>query len=122
MLKDETKAKYQSHKSGAKARGIEFTLSYEQWLAIWGDSIDQRGRGAQELGMLRARDEGGYTPNNVRLGTPQENSQEASVARRVRKAQAPVKSSDFAVTAPARGAWLWRCNVFDEYSEEEEFA
>ena len=75
-LKDETKAKYNAHKHGAKARGIEFTLSYEQWLAIWGDKISLRGRGASEMGMLRTRDEGGYTSDNVRLGTPQENSQD----------------------------------------------
>ena len=121
-MKDETKAKYSAHKRGAKARGIEFTLSYEQWLAIWGDDLHKRGVHVGQLGMLRTRDEGGYTPDNVRLGTPLENQQEKVVAYRVKKAQAPVKSPDFRVTAPARGAWLWRCNVFDEYIEEEEYA
>ena len=34
-------------KSGARVRGIEFRLSYEQWLAIWTESghLDERGRG-----------------------------------------------------------------------------
>ena len=116
------KSQYESHKSSAKSRGIEFALSFEEWKEIWGDKIHQRGTGAGQLGMLRLRDEGGYTKDNVRIGTPKENRQEAAVAYRVKKAQAPVKGSDFRVTAPARGAWLWRSDVFREYVEEEEYS
>ena len=119
---DSLKSQYESHKSSAKARGIEFALSFEEWEEIWGGKIHQRGTGADQLGMLRFRDEGGYTKGNVYLGTPKENRQEAAVAYRVKKSQAPVKSSDFAVTAPARGVWLWRADVFKEYVEEEEYS
>lgn len=119
---DSVKTLYDAHKNSAKARGIEFSLSFDEWKEVWGDKLHLRGRGAGQLGMLRTRDEGGYTKGNVRLGTPKENQQESAVVYRVKKSQAPVTNSDYRVTPPSRGAWLWRNDVFKEYVEEEEYS
>ena len=103
---DITRQKYRQHKSSAKARGIEFSLSFEEWKSIWGQHIAQRGRGADQLGMLRTRDQGGYEVGNVRLGTPKENRQE---------------SLDVRVGPIGNCRWLSkRKYVFDEYVEDEE--
>ena len=40
---DLAKKKFNEHKSSAKRRGIEFTISFEQWKEVWGDKLDQRG-------------------------------------------------------------------------------
>ena len=114
------KQRYNEHKSGAKARGIAFDLSYEQWVEIWGDRIHMRGVGADQFGMLRTRDEGGYTVGNVRVGTPRDNQQERSVAVRVKKAQAPTGGYK---CSPPRGkgdSWVHKRDVFKEYIEDGE--
>ena len=41
-------------KCGAKKRGIGWELSFEQWLEFWGEDIDRRGSGANDLQMLSA--------------------------------------------------------------------
>ncbi len=117
---DENWLKYRQQKYGAAHRGIEFTLTYEQWLEVWGDKIANRGTGADQLGMLRRRDEGGYTYGNVYIGTPKQNNHEKVVAMRVRKAQAPPPPPAYRPKPPVPGSWLQRNNVFKEYSEEEE--
>ena len=120
-MSDAVLRKYHVHKSGAASRGIAFDLTFEQWREIRGDKLEQRGRSSESFGMLRTRDEGGYTVGNVRLGTPKENHQEAAVAFRVKKAQSPASpAGGHYITPPSRGAWLWRGNVFDEYTEDEE--
>ena len=112
--------KYQSHRSNAKRRGIEFDLTYDEWLEIWGQKLEDRGRLSGQYGMLRTRDEGGYTVGNVRIGTPKENQQEAAVAKKVKSAQTRKPFADFCPRPPTETAWMWRKNVFAEYSEDEE--
>ena len=112
--------KFQKHKSGAKARGIEFDLTYDEWLAIWGQKLEDRGRHAGQSGMLRTRDEGGYSVGNVRIGTPKENQQERVVCQKVAEAQTRKPAIHFRVLPPKQTSWLGRHNVFDEYSEDDE--
>lgn len=115
--------KYAQHKRGAAERGIPFTLTYAEWLQVWGDKIEQRGVHADQLGMLRTRDEGGYELGNVRLGTPKENRQEWAVGHKVRKA---VNGAAYFRTGKAQefdnaASWLGgRNHAFDEYVEDEE--
>jgi len=121
---NETRAKYNVHKAGANARGIAFDLTFEEWTSIWGQRIKERGHHVGQLGMLRTRDEGGYTVGNVRLGTPRENLQEAAVARRVKKASrgAVFVTTGNGICPAASSSWLFgRSRVFDEYVEEEEY-
>lgn len=111
--------KYKEHRDSAKQRGISFDLSYEQWLEIWGDKIQERGVGANQYGMLRRRDEGGYTAGNVYIGTPKQNQQERVVAVRVKKSQATPKPEIYRPKPPVNDSWLRRRNVFDEYIEDD---
>ena len=103
-----------------KRGGIEFTMTYDQWLSVWGDKLENRGVHSGQYGMLRTRDEGGYTLGNVRIGTPKENVQEASVARRVAHAQARNPARDYRMSPPANTSWIGRHKVFKEYSEDDE--
>lgn len=112
--------KYKKQKYNAKQRGIAFDLTYEQWLEIWGEKLEKMGVKAGQLGMLRTRDEGGYSLGNVRIGTPRENMQEAAVARKVKRSQIP-KEKDSKYTEPVRTSWIeGRNKVFLEYSEDDE--
>lgn len=63
------KQKYHSFK-----RGIEFNLTYEKWLAVWGDKLDKRGRGLGKLQMCRIGDKGNYELGNVYIDTCENNS------------------------------------------------
>ena len=67
------KQKYRAHKRNAAQRGIDFELSFEQWLEVWGDKLDSRGRHADEYGMCRFMDRGAYKVGNVFIGTPAKN-------------------------------------------------
>ena len=72
---DTSKARsaYLSQKSNAKRRGIEFHLTFEQWMEFWGDDLARRGPGRYELGMQRPCDSGPYAVGNIRKGTPADN-------------------------------------------------
>ena len=65
---------YSFQKSNAKARGIEWTFTFETWLAWWGDDIQRRGQGHDKLQMQRIGDAGAYEPGNVRKGYPRDNA------------------------------------------------
>ena len=120
-MMDELRRKYIVHKNNAAARGVEFALSFDDWMDIWAEHLHNRGRNVGQFGMLRTRDEGGYTLGNVRIGTVKENRQEASVAHRVRTAQNIKTPSDYRMKPPTQTSWVGsRHNVFKEYSEEDE--
>jgi hypothetical protein len=72
---DIAKAKqaYRNQKYGAKRRGIEWQLTFEQWLEFWGDDLPERGRGRHNLSMQRPCDSGPYALGNIRKGTPKDN-------------------------------------------------
>lgn len=117
---DDAYVKYTSHKATSKQRGIAFELSYGEWREIWGLRLKDRGKKVGQLAMLRTRDEGGYSVGNVRIGTVKENRQEAGVVLRVKSAQIPKARADYAYTPPKADAWMWRKDVFKEYSEDDE--
>ena len=72
------KQKYYSHKFGAKRRGIEFMFTYDEWIAWWGDDIDNRGNAPDNLCMSRYGDVGPYHPDNVFKNTISKNSSEGN--------------------------------------------
>jgi hypothetical protein len=74
------KLRFQQHRYNAKARGIGFELTFEQWLAEWGDKIDQRGQGIDEYQMCRVMDRGPYAAGNVFIGTPKRNGHTRRIA------------------------------------------
>ena len=67
--------RYKAQMKNAERRGIDFLLSFDQWLKIWTDSgkLDQRGRGAEKFCMCRNGDIGPYEIGNVFIGTGREN-------------------------------------------------
>lgn len=73
LTKSSQRNAYYTHKSHAKRRGIEFLLTFEQWLDIWGNKIEQRGVRSWQLGMCRINDSGPYAVGNMYLGTPARN-------------------------------------------------
>lgn len=113
--------KYRMHKSSALQRGVEFDLTFDEWMEIWGDRLKDIGTGSKKLGMLRTRDEGGYSVGNVRLGTPKENVNDRSVAYHSSKTHTHRTDSDYRVSLPKEVCFLSnRHNVFKEYVEDEE--
>lgn len=71
-------ASYRSQKNAANARGIEWALSFAEWLAIWEQSgkLDLRGRGVGYYVMSRVCDSGGYVFGNVHIQLSTENNRE----------------------------------------------
>lgn len=69
--------KYIRHKANSKRRGIEFKLTFEEWMDIWEKSgkWEQRGKAADEYCMGRIFDQGCYEKGNVVIITNKKNSQ-----------------------------------------------
>ena len=59
--------KYGKQKHRARQRGIEFNISFEDWMKVWLDSghWNQRGKGKGKYNMSRINDVGPYTYENV---------------------------------------------------------
>jgi hypothetical protein len=66
---------WSSQRSNAKRRGIEWGLSFFEWMTIWNESgkWDQRGLGIGKYCMARKMDSGGYTADNVYITTCDDN-------------------------------------------------
>ena len=113
-------ARFKEHIKAAKARGIAFTLTFEQWWSLWEPHWDKRGRGAFQMCMCRRHDSGGYELGNVRIATNRENHQEAQMERKVRHSQYRHRPREY--RTPVVGdpvAWVRNYSAFDKYDEEE---
>lgn len=76
--------KYAQHKANAKARGIDFDLTFDEWWEIWQPRFNQRGTAPGQYQMCRTQDEGPYSAVNVRIDTVEANRAEWSVTARRR--------------------------------------
>jgi hypothetical protein len=76
---------YRHCKYDAKNRGIDFLLTFEEWLAIWEDSgyLAERGCRRGQYVMARFGDEGPYIVGNVEIILATQN---VSAGRRGKKA------------------------------------
>lgn len=72
------RGQYSVHKHNAKVRGIEFTLTFEQWWDIWQKSRKwpMRGNRAGHFVMCRKNDVGAYAVSNVYIGSFNRNVRE----------------------------------------------
>ena len=86
-MKRDYKQQYNQQKAGAKKRGIEWQLSFDEWLEFWGEDIDKRGRGHDQLCMQRFHDQGPYHPSNVKKGYAKQNMKTAGVIKRANNAK-----------------------------------
>lgn len=73
MARRSLKSLFSSQKKQAKTRGIEFHLSFDEWVDWWGEDISRRGKGAGKLQMCRYNDEGPYSLENIYKGSHSEN-------------------------------------------------
>ena len=63
------KQRYCRQRHHAKARGIEFLFTFEEWWDIWKDKFHLRGRSRYALCMARHGDKGADEVGNVALVT-----------------------------------------------------
>lgn len=73
------KFKYHVHKNGAKKRGIQFKLTFEEWWKLWEPHWTKRGKEKDSLVMCRIGDEGCYEIGNVYINTYSQNSRDAAL-------------------------------------------
>ncbi len=108
VLKGLFKTPFAAHRQRAKTRGIEFTLTFEQWFDVWWKSgrLLERGIRRDQYVMGRFGDEGPYAVGNVSIITQGQNTSDAhswfgrnhttearskiSVARKLRLRKEPV--------------------------------
>lgn len=66
---------YRRQSKDAASRGIDFLLSFQEWLRIWEESghLDERGCRKGQYVMARYGDKGSYEVGNVRIITVEEN-------------------------------------------------
>lgn len=98
--------RYNEQKLGAKRRGIEFNLTFDEWWGIWRPYWSNRGRNVGNYVMCRTMDSGAYEVGNVRIDTVKGNAHTRSiVAFDSRMQQAKLDNSS---------------NSLDEESDDEE--
>lgn len=70
-----------TQKNNARMRGIEFLLTYDEWLKEWQDSgvLELRGRGRNQYCMARFGDKGPYAVGNVKIILHGDNVSEAQL-------------------------------------------
>lgn len=71
------KNKFDTQKHHAGQRGIDWQLTFEEWLAWWGSDIVNRGRKSAQLVMARIGDTGPYALSNIKKITVNDNHKEA---------------------------------------------
>ena len=64
-------------RSHAAIRGIDWHLTWEQWLEWWGSDITKRGSMGNNLCMCRYGDKGSYSIDNIYKDTRANNSRVA---------------------------------------------
>lgn len=71
-------AAFSIQKTNAKARGIDWLLSFEEWWTIWHESGQWANRGtkSENYCMCREKDSGPYSKENVRIDTVINNKKE----------------------------------------------
>lgn len=66
---------YRKQRRNAELRGVDFQLTFEEWLKLWEDSghLAERGPRKGQYCMARYGDKGSYKVGNVRICTVTEN-------------------------------------------------
>jgi hypothetical protein len=72
---------FRSQKNSAKHRGIEWHITFSEWVELWKERWPDRGRGMNDYVMARANDMGPYAPWNVHIIPFRENLQQVYNAR-----------------------------------------
>ena len=74
---------FRAHRHGAKARGIKFLLTFEEWLTIWNNSghLHERGQHRGQYCMARYGDRGPYAIGNVKIILTAANTREGCLGK-----------------------------------------
>jgi hypothetical protein len=80
--KDKAYIAYCGQQLSAARRGIEWEFTFQTWLEWWGDDLERRGVGPDKLCMMRAHDQGPYSPENCSKGFAKDNAKTAGTIRR----------------------------------------
>jgi hypothetical protein len=91
---------YCNQRTASSKRGIEWCLTFPQWMAIWQESgkWEQRGCG-QGYVMARKGDVGPYAVGNVYICTQSQNAKDAFVNK-------PARTRERRVSEPPKGYWF----------------
>lgn len=95
----QARARFSSQKRGAARRGVGWELTFQQWLDWWGEDLDRRGPGIDQLQMQRKLDTGPYALGNISKGHPKQNSRTHFAMERNRKADAAKRAHQAALDA-----------------------
>lgn len=98
-MKNKHFAAFEQQRSQAAVRGIGWELTFDEWLAFWGDDIGRRGTGRNDLQMQRPCDAGPYAVGNIRKGTPQQNMKTRGDMCRNRRSEMAAKAHQAALDA-----------------------
>lgn len=84
--RDSFAMRYFQQKRNAMFRGIEFRLTFPQWMRVWNESkkLNERGRGHGKFVMSRFGDAGAYEVGNVFIQSADSNNSEGVKAARAR--------------------------------------
>jgi len=76
--------RYNAHKKSAEKRGIEFTLTFDEWCAIWEQSGKWELRGCRrgQYAMSRFGDIGPYALGNVFIQLHSQNVRDAQLGKK----------------------------------------
>lgn len=104
------KMRFCQQRARAKVRGVEFLLTFEEWLDIWTKSgkLAERGKKRGQYNMGRIGDVGPYAVGNVKILRHETNATEGSIGHTLSA------SGREKVAASKRGKKLdseWRANL-----------
>lgn len=70
---------YATQKTAAKSRGIQWEMTFPEWISVWEKSgeMNNRGVGTESFCMARHQDKGAYRVGNVCIKTNVENARES---------------------------------------------
>lgn len=82
------KRDYSAQKSNAARRGIEWKLTFQEWIDWWGVDIEMRGSRRDSLQMQRFHDKGPYEIGNIKKGRPADNSKTNGICQANKRTEA----------------------------------
>ena len=113
---------YCFHRNSARQRGIDFKLTFDEWLDFWKQSghLHERGRKKDQYVMARHNDLGPYAVGNVSIITGTENRMTRRTEAKIIRAQRVKPINPYAQRLRrSQTAVLLNCSVAHLYVLEE---